>query len=281
MCLWRHDYSLAEIANAVGRSKSTISRELKRNMICIEDNILRYRASAAQKFYMRRRRKCRKPRILDNPHVFNVVAYCFLEHHWSPEQIEGRLYLEGGSAVSDSTIYRGIALGLLNGLIGGHKAACRLRHKGHRRKDPNDERRGNIIISHSIEERPEIVEERSRIGDWEGDTVAGRRTGACLVTLVDRKSGYLVGGKASSKCAEPVKKVMVRTLKNKPCHTITLDRGKEFADHRSASDALGAEVYFVLPYHPWQRGTNENTNGLLREYFPKGCSLNNVTSKEV
>lgn len=74
---------------------------------------------------------------------------------------------------------------------------------------------------------------------------------------------------------------MVRTLRNKPCHTITLDRGKEFADHRSASDALGAEVYFALPYHPWQRGTNENTNGLLREYFPKGCSLNKVTSKEV
>ena len=132
-----------------------------------------------------------------------------------------------------------------------------------------------------ISERPAEAESRSRLGDWEADTVAGKGAGACLVTLVDRASGYLAGGRAASRTAACVRDVEIAALSGRPSLTVTPDRGKEFASFREVEAATGAEFFFGLPHRPWQRGTNENTNGLLREYFPKGTDFGAVGDDEV
>lgn len=186
-------------------------------------------------------------------------------------------------AVSDTTIYRAVASGSLDcELPGRGKASRLLRHRGKRRHGKGSaERRGKIRISHDISERPEAASSRGRVGDWEGDTVAGRAGGACLVTQVDRMSGYLAGGKAARKAHREVNAATERALAGEPVRTVTLDRGKEFSDAEGLQEALGAPVYFCRPHHPWERGTNENTNGLLRDWFPKGASLDAVTDDEV
>lgn len=281
MMLRREGESVSAIARAIGRDKSTVSREISRNMCAKGTPREYYRASTAQKRYEARRERCRRPRILDDVRLFELVATKFLEEQWSPEQIEGRLALElGSSPVSDTTVYRGIRQGRFDARIGGRKAEARLRRRGKRRKGAA-ERRGRIAISHEISERPAEAEDRSAPGHWEGDTVAGRAGGACLLTLVDRSDGYLVGGKCRRKTAECVARKMPAALKGHRASTVTLDRGKEFARHARITEETGIEFYFALPHHPWQRGTNENTNGLLREYFPKGRSLANVTEKRV
>ena len=276
MLMRREGKGVSDIARAIGRDKSTVSRELRRNS-CERF----YRASTAQRRYGERRLACRRPAILDDERVFGLVRDKFLEEQWSPEQIEGRLALElGGSPVSDTTIYRGIHAGRFDGCIGGHKAKRRLRRRGKRRRGPS-ERRSKIKVPHEISERPAAAEGRSEPGHWEGDTVAGKAGGPCLPTLVDRKDGFLVGGKCRRKTAECVRRKMLRALKGQPLGSVTLDRGKEFALHAQVTDEIGVEFYFALPHHPWQRGTNENTNGLLREYFPKGESLARVSEKRV
>lgn len=276
MLMRRDGRGVSEIARAIGRSKSTVSRELKRNS-CERF----YRASTAQRRYEGRRLACRRRRALDDERVFNLVRDKFLEEQWSPEQIEGRLALElGRSPVSDTTIYRGIHSGRFDGCIGGRKAKRRLRHRGKRRRGPS-ERRGKIKVSNEISERPAAAEGRSEPGHWEGDTVAGKAGGPCLLTLVDRKDGFLVGGKCRRKTAKCVRDKMPRALEGQPLGSVTLDRGKEFADHAQVTADIDVQFYFALPHHPWQRGTNENTNGLLREYFPKGESLARVSEKRV
>ena len=276
MLMRRDGRGVSEIARAIGRSKSTVSRELKRNS-CERF----YRASTAQRRYSERRKACRRRRALDDERVFDLVRDKFLEEQWSPEQIEGRLALElGESPVSDTTIYRGIHAGRFDGCIGGRRAKRRLRHRGKRRRGPS-ERRGKIKVSHEISERPPAAEERVEPGHWEGDTVAGKAGGACLLTLVDRKDGFLVGGKCRRKTAKCVCGKMPRALEGQPLGSVTLDRGKEFADHAQVTADIGVQFYFALPHHPWQRGTNENTNGLLREYFPKGESLARVSEERV
>lgn len=282
MVMHREGKSITQIAEAIGRHKSTVSRELGRN----GDGGAarpRYRASTAQARYDRRRKACVRTRILDDPATFNLVRDRFLEQQWSPEQIAGRLALElGRSPVSASTIYRGIRAGRFDGCLGARKAVRKLRHKGRpRRAAGAPDGRGKIAGANSIEDRPVAADLRERLGDWEADTVAGRKGGACLVTLTDRKSGYLEGGKAGSKGADDFNEVAISSLAGHPLHTITPDRGMEFAKHAEVSEALGVEFYFAHPRSPWQRGTNENTNGLLREYFPKGKSLDDVSEEEV
>lgn len=283
MVMWRENKGVTQIAEAIGRDKSTVSRELHRNMSAASTPHPCYRASTAQARYEQRRKSCARPRILDDPETFELVRSKFLEEQWSPEQIEGRLALElGSSPVSDTTIYRGIHEGRFDGCIGGKKAARRLRHRGKRRKRAgSEERRGKIVVGNTIDERPAAADERARLGDWEADTVAGRQGGACLATFTDRKSGYLEGGKAAAKTADEVNAVAIASLAGHPLHSITPDRGKEFAKHAEVTEALHVEFYFALPHHPWQRGTNENTNGLLREYFPKGEPIDGFSDEEV
>ncbi|OJG34126.1 transposase InsI for insertion sequence element IS30A InsI [Enterococcus devriesei] len=158
----------------------------------------------------------------------------------------------------------------------------KLRRKGKKYKHQNqNETRGKIVISHTIHERPLEGNLRCELGHWEADTVVGKMGGACLITLTDRKSRYLLAEKVPGQRADPVKDSMIELLKGLPKakrRTMTPDRGKEFSFHKDVTKKLeGLPFYFADPQSPWQRGTNENTNGLLREYFPKHQSLDKVT----
>lgn len=268
--------SISQIAAQLGRNRSTIYRELKRN----SKRTTGYLPAEAQSLYEKRRKRCRRHKLLDNPALYELVKDKFLNHQWSPEQISGRLALEGSIYhISYSTIYRAIYAGLFDTPkhrpLHQKKGMKRyLRHKGKpRHTQGRVDRRGSMDITHTIAERPMEANERSRIGDWEADTVLGKLGGACLVTLVDRKSGYLLCRKISKRFQILVANSMIELLAGVPCHTITPDRGSEFALHATVTASCGAPFYFAQPHHPWQRGTNENTNGLLREYFPKSSDL--------
>lgn len=275
MCLIHEGISQSEIAIRLGRSISTVNREIARNSFrgC-------YRASTAQKKYVTRRKKCVRPSKLSNNEIFLLVADKFLNEQWSPEQIEIRLRFEGSSiSISDTTIYRGIHAGMFDQYLPGHKKASRkLRHKGKRRRKARhlDERRGKFEVPARINERPRAAEKRSETGHWESDTVAGVVRGACIVTNVDRMSGFAIGGKASKKGKNEVAYVMKKCFSEYEAKSCTPDCGKEFAGYSEVSDACGVKFYFAYPRHPWERGSNENFNGLLREYFPKGIPIDDV-----
>ena len=273
--------NLSVIAKELGRSKATISRELRRNG---SDTL--YIPAMAHKQYRTRRKKCRPHKKLDTPDLLALVKDKFIKHQWSPEEIAGRLRLEKHCAsISYATIYRGIYAGMFDEAKrsrGARGAARNLRHKGKtRHKKGHEERRGKIRISNELSARPRAANHRRRLGDWEGDTVAGKTGRACLVTRVDRKSRFATGGKADKKNACEVNRVMIRALQGLPVKTITPDRGKEFARHAEVTSVLQAPFYFPEPHQPWQRGTNENTNGLLREYFPKGQDLTDISEDHI
>ena len=276
------NYSISKISEILNRNKSTIARELKRN----SDGEM-YLPSEAQKNYQDRRKRSVRKRILEDEELFELVKDKFLNEQWSPEQISGRLAYENGkSVISYNTIYRGIYAGLFNEkhLSHGNRGAIRkLRHKGKSRHTRDyEERRGKIRISNEISQRPAAANNREQKGHWEADTVVGRKGKACLVTLVDRKTRFLAGGKAEAKKAKEVKEVIIAKLKDKPHESITPDRGKEFAKHDEVTRELDeVQFYFPLPHHPWERGSNENTNGLLREYVPKGFDIDMLNDDDI
>ncbi|MEE6148175.1 IS30 family transposase [Olsenella sp. YH-ols2223] len=285
MVRWLAREGVSQIAREIGRDKSTVSREIARNgWVQRAGCRVRYRASTAQARADERRLACRRPRALRRPAERSLVASLILGRHWSPEQVAGRLRVERpADAVSASTIYRAVNDGDLDcELPGRQRVRRRLRHRGKRRhpKGTGDSR-GKIRATHELCERPPEASDRSRVGDWEGDTVVGRAGGPCLVTQVDRKTGYLVGGRAAARSSAAVNEATERALSGEVVRTVTLDRGSEFAAASALQEAIGAPVYFCLPHHPWQRGTNENTNGLLREYFPKGTDLAAVSDADV
>ncbi|NLY20374.1 MAG: IS30 family transposase [Tissierellia bacterium] len=274
--------SITEISKCLNRNKSSISREIKRNSINGE-----YSPSQAQEKYTKRRKKCKRRKILSDTSVLSKVKYLFLELQWSPEQISNRLKLENNSiSISANTIYRGVYAGVFDdkGLSSGNRGAIRkLRHRGKTRHTKNHiEKRGKIKITNLITDRPKQANTRDRIGDWEADTVLGLVGQACLLTLVDRKSRYLLCEKLERKTSNNVKNSMIKIFKNNPLYTITPDRGKEFSKHEEISKELDdVKFYFPFPHHPWQRGSNENTNGLIREYFPKQISIDDRTNEYV
>jgi IS30 family transposase len=274
----RHQ-GVSAIARDIGRDKSTVSRELARN-----GRRGRYGACKAQERADKRHGACRPRRRLDDPALADEVRSRILDDHWSPEQIDGRLRLERGRCVvSLSTIYRAVNEGRMDapGARGGERVRRHLRRKGKGARRGREETRGRIKVSHRISERPAEADARSRLGDWEDDTVVGPGT-ACLVGIVDRASRLLVGGKSDSHTAEAVGKVEVASLGGRPLKTVTPDRGKEFANHEKVSKDLGGvQFYFCEPHHPWQKPTVENTNGLIREFFPKGTDFSKVTDEEV
>lgn len=274
----RHE-KVSSIARDIGRDKSTVSRELKRN-----GRHGRYGALKAQERADERRKACRPKRRLDDPALAREVRSRIVDDHWSPEQIDGRLRLERGRCVvSFATIYRAVNEGRMDapGARGSEPVRRHLRRKGKKARRGREETRGRIRVSHGISERPAEAGERSRLGDWEDDTVVGPG-GACLVGIVDRASRLLVGGKAGAHTAEAVGRVEVASLRGRPLETVTPDRGKEFANHAQVSEALGGvQFYFCEPHHPWQKPSVENTNGLIREFFPKGTDFSKVTDEEV
>lgn len=277
-------FSIMTIAEILDRNKSTISRELKRNSINGK-----YIPSIADNRYHKRRENCKPKYKLNNPTLFNLVQDKFLNHQWSPEEISGRLKIENSKlSISYNTIYRGIYAGYFDTpeqrRSHGHRGARRkLRHRGKSRHTKDYvEKRGKIVISNRIADRPEIANKRKRIGDWEADTVACKTGKACLVTLTDRCSRFLICLKAQAKNSKCVNAAMIQGLKDQPVFSITPDRGKEFSRHSEVTAALNnVPFYFPLPHHPWQRGTNENTNGLLREYFPRGIDITNISEEEI
>ena len=204
-----------------------------------------------------------------------------LKQDWSPEQISGRMKLDTGIYVVHETIYRYIYANKANG--GKLYKSLRHKNKKYHKRSNQYQARGTIIGRIMIDKRPKEVEKKSRIGDWEIDTVVGKNHKGFLVTVVDRKSKFTMIKSVPSKHAEVVTKAlieMITPVKN-ITHTITSDNGKEFAYHKQVSDALNTNFYFANPYHSWERGLNEHTNGLIRQYLPKKSTFTDVSKDQI
>ena len=203
-----------------------------------------------------------------------------IEEDWSPEQISGHLKVSGASGVSPEWIYHHIRKAKAQGGTLHTHLRCQ---KKRRKCRGTTERRGQIIGRVCLTERPEIVKSRSRIGDWEADTVIGKQGGAVLVTLAERKSRFSMIIKAENKTAAAVSAAITKAMSPHAAnvHTLTYDNGKEFAYHQQVSDGLEAQGFFAHPYHSWERGLNENTNGLIRQYLPKGKSFDGLSDQDV
>lgn len=273
--LSHQEFDQKEIAQRIGRSRSTICRELQRNRTGGE-----YLAAQAQEAAETRRRERPITCKLDDPIVNDKVRHC-LTQNWSPEQITGRMKREHSDdrrkQVSPQTIYSWIE-------EDKHRDHWKsfLRRRGKRsRKRKNTENNGDGA---PIRDRCDAIEGRLRIGDWEGDTVLGPPGTGGIVTLVDRKSRYTIITKIQSKDANHVHRRIKQRLKElheEQCRSITFDNGREFARCYRLEKHLDMELYFADPGCPYQRGTNENTNGLIRQYFPKGSDFRNVTHQQV
>jgi IS30 family transposase len=257
-------HSQKNIAQAIGKDKSVVSRELRRN--CDQRNGI-YKHELAQRKYEHRQKNKPKCRRFSTDVQKFVDTYIKLD--FSPEQIAGRAKKDGVVCVSPERIYRYI---WTDKNQGGH-LHTHLRHKGrkYRKRGASKDSRGIIKGRVGIQERPAIVEEKLRIGDMEIDTMIGRNHKGALLTINDRVSSKVwiakLDSNDSTKLAE--KAIGVLLPYQHIIHTITSDNGKEFADHVTISQDLGIDFYFAEPYSPWQRGANENTNGLIRQYFPK------------
>lgn len=263
-----------QIADLVGTSQPTISRELSRNT-----GQRGYRHKQAQRKTDERRHNAVKAIKMTETMVERVEQKLALK--WSPEQVSGWLWDEHGESLSHERIYQHI----WEDKHAGGMLYANLRRQGKKyQKRCNGKRsRGQIRNRVGIEERPGVVEEKSRIGDWEIDTVIGKGHSGALVTIVERATQFTLVANVPNKSAEAVTAATIELLEpyRSVLHTITADNGKEFAYHEQLSTELGAAVYFARPYHSWERGLNENTNGLLRQYWPKSTDFKTVTSREV
>ncbi len=264
-----------EVAIELGVHPSTISRELRRH----NDKVRGYNAELAQIISSKTEMQKRKRYSLTKPIERYIRAK--LKQDWSPEQIAGRMKLDTGVSIVHETIYRYI----YNNKKNGGKLYQYLRHKNKKyHKRSNDYMaRGTIIDRVMIDKRPKIVEKKSRIGDWEIDTVVGKDHKGFLVTVVDRKSKFSIIKYVPTKHAVVVTAALIEMLTpmKKITHTITSDNGKEFAYHKQVSAALDTNFYFANPYHSWERGLNEHTNGLIRQYLPKKSTFLNVSKDEI
>lgn len=263
------------IAKQLGRHRTTISREVRRNGIC---GI--YLAVDAQQVAERRRRQARaKSRKLNRPENLAYVQKR-LRQCWSPDQIAGRSRREFPEnperTFSHQAIYTWLA-----GDDHRRRWIVYLRHYPRKRRRTKQAGR----VGRSLAKRPAVVNERGRYGDWEGDTIVGSgRHGGALVSMVERKSGYVVLLPVSTKHATSVRRAMCGRLQQLPPelrHTMTLDNGSEFAEYQLLESTLDMQVFFTDPHSPWQRGTDENTNGLARQFFPKGTNFNQVSRYKV
>jgi IS30 family transposase len=271
--------SLREIGRRLNRHHTTISREIRRNGPDVPTWVY-WHEGAHQRALQRRRqpRHCRR-------HAYEPLV-CYVEQHlradWSPEAIVGRLRLDHPEdeemRVSTETIYRWV---YRDASRGGQLFTCLCRqHKKRRRQRRYGTGRGLIPGRTSIDERPDLVARRLRFGDWEGDTVEGAKGSGYITSHVERKSRYLIAAKLVDKTAAVTASAVIAAFRRIPKtlrHTLTLDNGKEFAQFQAIEKSTGLAVYFADPYAAWQRGTNENTNGLLRRYFPKGSDFKNIT----
>ena len=262
------------IAKNISVHPSTISRELKRNR-----GLRGYRPKQAHD--KASERHVSKPKAIRLGIKEIEYIYEQMSIKWSTEQISAMMSASGITSVSHETIYRY----LQQERSDGGNLFKNLRHKvrKYRRRYGSKDKRGEIRNRVSIDERPEIVAKRSRIGDFEIDTVIGKNHKQALVTIVDRYSKLTLIKKVSHKRADLVSSAAIELLFPLAhwVHTITADNGKEFAAHENIAKAINADIYFAHPYASWERGTNENTNGLIRQYFPKGSSFKEITDEQV
>ena len=262
----------SKIAEILGRHKATISRELRRNR-----GLRGYRPKQAHRLALARRSAKVRPRF-GGP-IWRQIEV-LIRQDWSPEQIAGRLEVEQNVRISHEAIYQYIYAEKRSGGTLYRHLRCQ---KQRRKRYGSYDRRGVIPNRVSIDERPAIVDTRRRLGDWEGDPVIGKGHRGALVTLVERKSLYTVIGAVCRNTAKAVREAVVAGLaphKNQ-VHTLTYDNGREFSDHEGMASDLEAQVYFAHPYASWERGVNENTNGLIRQYFPKRRELIAVIKSEI
>lgn len=265
----------AEIAEELGRAPSTISRELRRNVTRHDGH---YRAAKAQQYSQARRRRARRTSWFSAEAWAQVEAR--LKQKWSPEQISATLADEGVVRISHETIYRHV---LKNKKTGGKLYThMRIMAKKVRKRYNSKDSRGVLPGKRHITERPEEVEKRLSVGHWEGDTVIGRDKRACILTLVERRSGYAVIRKLSARTAAQATQAAIGALAEhgEKVSTITFDNGTEFHSYKQIEERFPVTCYFATPYHSWERGSNENLNGLIRQYLPKGTCMKRLTQKK-
>jgi IS30 family transposase len=270
--------SMQQIGDRLGRSKGTISRELSRNVSSTKD----YKPHLAQRYYQKRRKESKKPYRLGDDDWLREYVQEKLRQYWSPEQISGRLRDDRGIVLSSVTIYSWV----YRSRDQGSRDYKYLRQSHHRRRKrrASQDRRGQMPDRRMIDERPKVVNERKRIGDWESDTVEGAKGSGFIATHVERKSRYTVAVKVDDKSADAVTKATLESMRKLPSRkvrTMTFDNGKEFAGFKELEQGLNMTGYFARPYHSWERGTNENTNGLLRQFFPKGMDFSTIVQSDV
>lgn len=269
--LLKMGHNRTEIAAVIGTHKSTVSRELSRNK-----GQRGYRPKQAHHKALSRRNGSRKRISAETWELIETK----LRLDWSPEQVSGWLYRHHAIQVSHEWIYQYI---LADKQAGGNLHRHLRCQKKRRKRYGSYDRRGKMPNRVSIEERPVIVEERTRIGDWEVDTIIGKRHRQAIVTLTERKSRLSLLTKVDHRTADQVGEAMIAVLQEVAdrVHTLTADNGKEFADHERIAQALQADFFFAHPYAAWERGANENMNGLIRQYIPKTQDFATVTHTDL
>jgi transposase, IS30 family len=271
-----------EIAQVLGKNRTTIYRELKRN----KNENGKYEAKVAkQKTKERRVKSNQRFRKIENNKWLRAYIIRKIKKYWSPEQIEGRIkkkWTEDKSRhIGKDSIYdflyseRKDLVKYLRCQKGKYRRRYGTRIREKQREEAKKKR---------IDTRPEIIETRDRIGDWEGDTIVGKEKTIHILTHVERKSGMLLADKLERATAELTKEKTVKRFEKIPRkkkHTLTYDNGTTFADHQETERKTKIDIYFAFPYHSWERGCNENANGLLRQFFPKKSSFANVDQKDI
>jgi IS30 family transposase len=266
------DWTQLAIAAEIGVHPSTISRELSRNR-----GGRGYRPKQAQEKAAERKLKHLNIRI--EPQTWTLIE-SNLRQDWSPEQVSGWLKGERQVDVSHERIYQYIYADKARGGDLHRHLRCR---KKRRKRYGSYDRRGQIKNRRRIETRPAIVETKGRLGDWEADTIIGSQHREAIVSVVERKSKLCLLKKVTRKTAEAVEQALAALLEpvQEKCHTITSDNGREFANHQGIAARLQAGFYFAHAYASWERGLNENTNGLVRQYFPKKSDFSKITDKDI
>jgi len=272
--LLKAECSQTQIAQILGVNKSTVSREIRRNT-----GQKGYRPKQANQQALYRKQHSMKHIRFTDEVKNDVIKY--LKQDWSPEQISGRLKANNKATVSHETIYQFIIDDQKHG--GEFYKHLRLGRKKRRKRIKTNDRRGQIPNRTSIDERPAVVDNKERVGDWEVDTIIGQNHKGALVTAVERKFKFCCIAHVPRKEAELVAQALIDMLMpyKDLTFTITGDNGKEFSKHQKIAEALDAKFYFAHPYCSWERGLNENTNGLIRQYYPKKTSLENIDKEHV